>query len=66
MCSLQRSMSKETEIQRKFEGELLKCHQEIEHLTKQSSQIIQERNQLVEERRHLIQQAQEEYERAER
>ena len=65
-CSLQRSMSKEDDIKRKYEGELLRCHQEIELLTKQSHQIVQERNQLVQERSQLMHQVQKEYDRAER
>ncbi len=64
--SLQKSMSKEGDIKRKYEGELLKCHKEIESLKSQAGMIMQERNQLVHERSQLIHQCQQEFERAER
>ena len=59
-------MSKEEDIKRKYEGELLRCHKDIEHLKQQASQIMQERNELVVERSQIIQQYQQEFERAER
>jgi hypothetical protein len=59
-------MSKEEEIKRKYEGELLRCHKEIEHLMQQAEQVVQDRNKLVVERGQLAHQYQQEYERAER
>lgn len=64
--SLQKSMSKEGEIKREYEGQLVKCHQEMEQLTKQLNHVVLERNQLVQERSILAQKHQLEYERAER
>lgn len=70
---LQRSLSNEEDIKRKFELELQKCRAEKEALTTQLEQVIQERNHAVVERNHVVQernslaiQAQQEYERAER
>lgn len=59
-------MSKEEDIKRKYEGELMKSQQDIEHLKAQATQILQERNELIQERAQLIRQCQEEYERAEK
>lgn len=70
---MQRSLSNEEDIKRKFELELQKCRAEKEALTTQLEQVIQERNHAVVERNHVVQernslaiQAQQEYERAER
>lgn len=71
--SLQRSLSKEDEIKKKYEKELQKCHQEKLVLTTQLERALQERNMVVkdtnlviQERNALALQAQQEYERAER
>lgn len=71
--SLQKSMSKEDNIRRKYDEELVRCHQDIDSLTKQANQILLERNQLVHEQNQLVVernqlalQRQQEYERAER
>ena len=66
-------MSKEDDIKRKFESELMKYQEDVELLNKQShqlllerNQVVQERNQLAQERSQLMRQVQTEYERAER
>lgn len=73
MHSLQRSLSKEDEIKRKYDIEIHKCHAEKVVLTEQLEQafkernlVVQERNQLIHERNALALQAQQEFERAER
>ena len=71
--SLQRSLSKEEDIKRKYEGEMQKLHMEKASLTDQLEHALQERNVAVQERNFIIQernalalQMQQEYERAER
>ena len=71
--SLQRSLSKEDEIKKKYEKELQRCHQETLVLTTQLERALQERNTavkdtnlVIQERNALALQAQQEYERAER
>ena len=66
-------MSKEEDIKKEYEDKLTRCHQEIQHVTKQLNQIIEERNELVkdrnqlmEERLSLIQNYKQQFERAER
>ena len=71
--SLQKSMSKEDDICRQYDEELVRYRHDVDSLTKQTNQIVLERNQVVLERNELIHerdqlvlQSQQEYERAER
>lgn len=72
-CSLQRSLSKEDDIQQKYETQLQKVYAEKATLTEQLECSLQERNIATEERNSVIKernafalQAQQEFERAER
>ena len=78
--SLQRSLSKEEDIKRKYDGEIQKLHVEkvsltdqLEHAFQERNLAMQERNFVIQERNFVIQernalalQLQQEYERAER
>ncbi len=71
--SLQKSLSKEEDIRKKYDKELHRSQSEILVLTDQLETALQERNICVRERNAVIQernclalQAQQEYERAER
>lgn len=73
LSSLQRSLTKEEEIKRKYELELQKCHAEkaafmdqVEQALQERNLAVQERNLVIQERNALALQAQQEYERAER
>ena len=71
--SLQRSLSKEEDIKRKYDGEIQKLHVEkvsltdqLEHAFQERNLAMQERNFVIQERNALALQLQQEYERAER
>ena len=71
--SLQRSLSKEEDIKRKYDGEIQKLHVEkvsltdqLEHALQERNVAMQERNFVIQERNALALQLQQEYERAER
>ena len=71
--SLQRSLSKEEDIKRKYDGEIQKLHVEkvsltdqLEHALQEKNVAMQERNFIIQERNALALQLQQEYERAER
>ena len=72
-CSLQRSLSKEDEIKKKYEHKLQKCRSEnsaladkIEYVLKERNEAVLERNLIIQERNALALQVQQEFERAER
>ena len=72
-CSLQKSLSKEEDIRKKYDKELHRSQAEKLVLTDQLEAALQDRNKCVRERNDVIQernslalQAQQEYERAER
>ena len=72
-CSLQRSLSKEDDIKRKYEAQLQKACTENAALMEKLESTLQERNiaaeelnEMVKERNAFALQAQQEFERAER